>query len=214
MLPTNPRRPQRSRRRAIADAKPADFYCRYGRHYTYADSFERDPANLGICMMCAFRMLPLLQGYYPVWASLNPNVSPEYLEDRARREEKAKIDSLRRGSDDPGWIYYVEQADLIKVGYSVKPIERMKSYGPTATLLAIHPGTPALEREMHGKFRRYLARGREWYSRADPLLAHITSVREKFGDPSVFAYAYTVPVDKRGSGVSGRKGHARFQLIR
>lgn len=165
-------------------------------------------------MVCAFKMFELLQEYYPVWADQNRDIEEKIAEQEAMRAHRTKVEHLSRGSNDPGWVYYVEQGELIKVGYSIKPTDRMKAYGPTATLLAIHPGTPALEQEMHRKFRKHLARGREWYVRAPELLAHVADIREKFGDPSVFAYQYTVPVDKRGSGVSSRKGRARFQMIR
>lgn len=206
--------PRKPRVRARNGLPQPPFYCRYGRHRTYDAEFERDHRNTGICMQCAFKLYALMDAYFPAAMAKDAEEAAKILNEQiADRERNRKIAKLARGQHDPGWIYYIEQADLIKIGYSENPVNRIKSYGPTAVLLAIHPGTPALEKEIHQRFRRYLARGREWYSRDSVLVAHAESVRQQFGDPSVFAYAYTIPPEKRGAGVSDSRGGRRFQMI-
>lgn len=175
--------------------------------------FENDPRNPGVCEFCAHKLLTIMRDHKPTWAAMDRQEHDQRVaESLATKDYRSKVERLARGSTDPGWIYYVEQGDLIKIGYSVKPLNRMKAYGPTATLMAIHPGTPALEKEMHQRFRRYLARGREWFSRDAVLMTHIATVREKFGDPSVFAYAYTIPPEKRDTPTGNSA--ARFTMIR
>ncbi|HWK19806.1 MAG TPA: GIY-YIG nuclease family protein [Microbacteriaceae bacterium] len=192
------------------------FYCRLCRsHISRPSAYEIDHRNPGICDLCSELVLSLMRDHGSKWATLDKREFEQRLgEDERERKHRKSVERLARGSTDPGWVYYVEQGDLIKIGYSANPLGRMKSYGPTAHLMAVHPGTLALEKEIHAQFRRYLARGREWFSRHEVVLAHVASVRERFGDPSVFAYAYTIPPEKRGSGVSQRKTSARFQLVR
>ena len=185
---------RKKRVRADYTEPQGPFFCKMGRHYLFPDDFENDPRNEGICAAHAFGLFELMRHHFPVWAE--PDDDELARKKRAAdvaRDLDNRIAPLKAGSNEPGWVYYVEQGDLLKVGYSTAPLSRMKSYGPTAHLMAIHPGTPAVEKDMHARFRRYLSRGREWYSRALELLEHIAAVREQFGDPGVFAYAYTTP---------------------
>lgn len=88
-----------------------------------------------------------------------------------------------------GWVYYVAQADRIKIGYATDVKRRVKDYGPTAKLLAVEPGNRDLETQRHQQFRGHLADGREWFYDALPIREHIKSLA-RFGDVSDLAYTY------------------------
>lgn len=184
----------RARRRNGADiARIETFYCRYGQHHVAPLDLENAPANQGVCLECAFQIYDMLAKVVFV-----PELTPaarvkawkSWHELRATTQLKERF---RQGSDEPGWVYYIAQDDLIKIGYAKDVTQRMKAYGPTARLLAVHPGTQNLEKEMHAKFRDCLDSGREWFRQADHLMEHIEGVRERFGDPAIFEYQYTKP---------------------
>jgi hypothetical protein len=126
-------------------------------------------------------------------------------DDRHRAEQVAEA-KAREGQ--PGWVYYLRIGDQIKIGYSSDVKRRMKSYPPTAELLAVHPGSKALERTMHEQFASSRAIGREWFHPHAVLTEHIAKVVEHYGKPSRFAYHYRRPVGHGGPtprGWSGRK---------
>jgi len=111
-----------------------------------------------------------------------------HIEDEKQKRE----DEMRRIADSraPGFVYYIRMDNLIKIGYAKDVSTRMRAYPPTAELLAVHPGTKQVEREMHQQFHAFLRRGREWFEPHDTVMRHIDGVREKFGDPTRFAYQY------------------------
>lgn len=117
----------------------------------------------------------------------------EALKDqRARERLAAQEDEVRRarGKRQPGFVYYIRMDNLIKIGYARDISRRMRAYPPSAELLAAHPGTIELEKSIHADFRAFLRRGREWFEQHPTVMAHIVSVKEKFGDVSKFAYEY------------------------
>jgi len=144
-------------------------------------------------MDCAFKVYDVLRTvtYVPEMA-ISTRIKA-WKEWHAVVNQKEVVEKFRAGSNDPGWVYYIRQANLIKIGYAKDVTKRIKSYGPTAVLLAVHPGTVELEHEMHAKFRALLDSGREWFRRGDDLLTHIDAVVEQFGNPSAFSYKYTKP---------------------
>lgn len=83
-------------------------------------------------------------------------------------------------SIEAGFIYYLRVGGLIKIGYTRSIADRLKAYPPHSTLLATHPGTLKVERQMHHKFLHQLKQGREWFEPAEDLLAHIESVKQDF----------------------------------
>lgn len=185
-----PRRPPRLRN---GNRRDETFYCKYGSHYVIPIHFETDERNGGICLDCAFKVQALL-GAVTYLRKLGP-----VEEMRSRKAWAQQMDQdverevMRGGSKDPGWIYYVAQADLIKIGYAVDVTKRIKAYGPTAKLLAVHPGTKELEHSMHVRFKEHLDSGREWFSRDQTILDHVAEVVEQFGDAIVFEYRWTKP---------------------
>lgn len=102
--------------------------------------------------------------------------------DAMRRARRAAAEQESRVIT-PGWIYYARIDQRIKIGYSADVRERMRAYPPGAELLAVHPGTVTLEREMHARFRSALAGGREWFHPVADLLGHIDDVVAEFGLP-------------------------------
>ncbi|NLA65109.1 MAG: GIY-YIG nuclease family protein [Leucobacter sp.] len=105
--------------------------------------------------------------------------------EKERQQEVAKA----RGNQ-PGFVYYIRMDDLIKIGYASNIAKRMRAYPPSAELLAAHPGTEKLEREIHQEFKAFLRRGREWFAPMEPLMTRVKEVRSRFGDPSSMAYKY------------------------
>lgn len=130
---------------------------------------------------------------WQVWATLdavreNDATWEKARNDLAELEAQQSLEARNKAKDlnstwkgqrwiEPGWIYYLLVGDRIKIGYTKDVGQRMKQYPPTSELLATHPGTPKIEREMHHKFLHLLANGREWFTVADDLMAHIEHVR-------------------------------------
>lgn len=187
----------RSARRRTRNGVPVypeeRFYCAYGKHYVLPLDYETQPANKGVCMACAFEIYDMLRMTIYV-----PEITPAARikavnEWRASRDVAVAKRRVRAGSKDPGWVYYVAQDNLIKIGYAKDVTKRIKAYGPTAKLLAVHPGTLQTEKAMHTKFHASLDSGREWFRRDEALMTHIAEIREQFGDPAIFEYQYTKP---------------------
>ena len=142
-----------------------------------------------ICFTCAWKAVEGLREYYQA-----PEISglerARYIRDNGFEGKKP---AAKANVNEPGWVYYIRMGDTIKIGYSIDVAQRMRAYPPNAELLAAHPGTELLEKQIHQKFREHLVRGREWFSPAVELMAHIASVLERFGDQSHQAYEYTRP---------------------
>lgn len=107
-------------------------------------------------------------------------------EDRKKREEREASWKTDRWIA-PGWVYYLQVGDRIKIGFTKNIDQRMKQYPPHSVFLAAHPGTPKVEREMHHKFLHLLANGREWFTVSHDLIAHIETMRNDFKQPHLAA---------------------------
>lgn len=84
----------------------------------------------------------------------------------------------------PGWIYFVETAGLIKIGYTANPEQRLRAYPPNATVLVCYPGTLKAEKALHDLYRDALAKGREWFHDRPEIRAHIAEQIELHGAPA------------------------------
>lgn len=113
--------------------------------------------------------------------SRGPNSIPE-LEKRFKQYDEVEAAVKARG-DKPGWVYYLQVGDKVKIGFSENPERRLKSYPPESSLLAIHPGTRADERAVHATFKPFLTAGREWFTPSKTLDAHIKAVNAEHGPP-------------------------------
>lgn len=100
---------------------------------------------------------------------------------------------LTKGDLVPGWVYYIQIDDTIKIGYAKNVATRMRSYAPTARLLAVEPGTKTLEHTRHDHFHAYLAHGREWFRDVTELRDWIDTLINEYGNPHRMAYHYTTP---------------------
>lgn len=61
-----------------------------------------------------------------------------------------------------GTVYFIRIGDLLKIGWTSKPLERMRSLKPDA-ILHFQPGSRRDEAKMHAKFIDHLVKGREWF---------------------------------------------------
>jgi hypothetical protein len=96
-------------------------------------------------------------------------ITTESADDRASREGAER----RRRTEvslSPGWIYFLELDDKIKVGWTSNLENRLKSYPPHARMVVEYPATRADERDLHRTLRTELVAGREWYGRTPLVL--------------------------------------------
>lgn len=169
-------------------------------HVTYSEARDRIGSVCGIYKCRAiggFHGTPMCEKHaWQVFATLEALKDSNDKKDQARawydelyrqdvkeaKEHQAALESTWKPQRwiEPGWIYYLLVGGLVKIGYTADLERRMKQYPPHSTLLAVHPGTPKLEREMHHKFLHHLSNGREWFSIGDDLTAHIEDVRLRF----------------------------------
>lgn len=75
-----------------------------------------------------------------------------------------------------GSIYFVRAGDFIKIGYSTRPLDRLKalqtSHPGKLELIGTRPGSREFETELHDHFIKLHVRG-EWFQAKDPLLQYI-----------------------------------------
>lgn len=141
-----------------------------------------------VCSLCAWEIVEAFREMYQA-----PEISS--LDRIKFREERGHEGWIRNkpAKTEPGWVYYIRMGDLIKIGYAVDVAQRMRAYPPTAELLAAHPGTELLEKQIHQQFKEHLARGREWFRPHEDVMGHVASVVARFGDKTHLAYEYTKP---------------------
>lgn len=141
-----------------------------------------------LCLPCAWRVVADLGRVYNA-PEIGVLERIKFLRDNGPVGPKRQQESKREG----GYVYYIRVGELIKIGYAGDVGKRMRNYPPNAELIAAHPGTLEVERQMHTRFREYLARGREWFYPTPELDEHIAYVRDQFGDPAELAYSFTAP---------------------
>jgi hypothetical protein len=90
----------------------------------------------------------------------------------------------------PGWVYYIQIDGLIKIGYAADVAKRMRSYPPTAQLLAVEPGTLKVEKARHQHFGKHLAKGREWFSDVPELREWIDTLVTQYGTADHMAHKW------------------------
>lgn len=137
-----------------------------------------------LCIVCAWTVVEELRRVHN---------APEITDlQRIRHRQEHGKDGPRRTAipRDPAFIYYARVGNLIKIGFARDVRKRMRDYPPNAVLLAVHPGTKEVEREMHSRFRPHLARGREWFTPSDEIMAHIETTVEQFGSPAQHDYQF------------------------
>lgn len=145
-------------------------------------------AHVKMCLACSLRVVEEVRLVY--------NAPEITVIERIRHRNEVGPDGRRAKPlpRDPAYVYYVQVDDLIKIGFAKDVKKRMRAYPPNAKLLAVHPGTKDVERQMHVRFEADLARGREWFHKSPLLEDHISDTREQFGDPASHAYEYRKPM--------------------
>ena len=115
---------------------------------------------------------------------------------RQRHNQKkldARMDRMLEESDAEadGWVYYMRINGRIKIGYTTNLRQRSRNYPPGTELLAVEPGTKAMEKRRHDQFSRSLAQGREWFAESEALTEHIAALAERYATPTSAMHAYT-----------------------
>lgn len=110
--------------------------------------------------------------------------------ERERRDARQKelADAVR--GDKPGFVYYLQVGERIKIGYSTDVKKRMRAYPPGSKLLAVEGGSPQLEAQRHREFAGSLVDGREWFRPDEILLEHIDRTAQMDSDGRQFAHHY------------------------
>lgn len=111
--------------------------------------------------------------------------------ERDRRALQFDTNETKTSSDEPerrpvvtaGVIYYVQNAEHIKIGWTSNLAKRMRQFAPNSRLLATHPGTRKDETRLHRMFAAHRTHGKEWYAPVPSVLRHIEGVRAKHGEP-------------------------------
>lgn len=110
------------------------------------------------------------------------------------RADARKVKAIeRRKPTSVGEIYFVRIDDLVKVGWTSKLADRIRSYGPKAELLVNYPGTRADEAALHRQLTPARFKGREWYRETDIIQAFIAEALEKHGRPRFASIEWTTP---------------------
>lgn len=82
-------------------------------------------------------------------------------------------------------VYVIRFDDVIKIGWTRNLAERLTRLGVRRSemerLLVVMPGTESLEHELHIKFRRSLARGKEYFHPTPDLIEWINEKRDAMG---------------------------------
>lgn len=114
-------------------------------------------------------------------------------------------DAKIRGTAE-GFVYYLRVGDRIKIGYSVDVRQRMRAYPPDSELLAVEPGSLALERERHQQFAGQRAAGREWFRPCPEIEQHAAELVAAHGSPARFSYRYRTPSETQAVRVRSWRG--------
>jgi hypothetical protein len=110
-----------------------------------------------------------------------------------RAEARKKRAGERRKPAAMGQIYFVQVDGLIKVGWTSKLLDRIRAYGPKATLLANYPGTRSDEADLHRQLAPARFKGREWYTDGDVVRLFINEALAKHGPPRFTSISWTQP---------------------
>lgn len=100
--------------------------------------------------------------------------------DGAMTKVMARLEATERSRTE-GFVYFVECAGYVKIGYSMDPRRRALSYGVMnpleCRLLGYVPGGKIREREIQGQFADVFHRG-EWFRLTDEVRERIAALIE------------------------------------
>jgi hypothetical protein len=113
------------------------------------------------------------------------NLAERAEQERRAAEKRREVETFRKLLDDNplGIVYYLRRGDLLKIGTTAKYHARMRALRPDE-VLAVEPGSYALEHERHRQFSscRWAA-GSEYFHMGDELIAHVRQLRDLHGIP-------------------------------
>lgn len=79
----------------------------------------------------------------------------------------------------PGWVYFIQAGDAVKIGYSSGVTKRMQSMQTGnhhgLVLLAQISGDRALERQYHTRFAKFRIKG-EWFHAVPPIMKEASTI--------------------------------------
>ncbi len=102
----------------------------------------------------------------------------------------------------PGWIYYLQVGNLIKIGFTYDLDRRVAQYPPNVELLAFHAGTWELEQALHRRFSLEREKGREWYRPSEIMMQHVRRAIELTPTREQYLHAYISDGSLRSNGMS------------
>ena len=156
---------------------PEPFTERMPTFCAYADCSEKS----------TYRDTPLCRAHAAiVWRLFEmrePATHHEMVREQYKEAQKARVEAAqttRLNSKRPGYVYYLQVGDRIKIGFTAFMEDRMRAYPPNSKLLAVHPGTMELEKATHSRFKLSLADGREWFHPSEKLTEHIADVNRRY----------------------------------
>lgn len=77
-------------------------------------------------------------------------------------------------------VYYIRWGDRIKIGFTTRLSERLRNLYHDE-VIAVEPGSMALERKRHAQFAGSLIDGqREWFTDSAALRFHMFTIRDKY----------------------------------
>lgn len=102
---------------------------------------------------------------------------------RRKAAEAERRESVRQGNGEGSLVYYARIGDYIKIGFSTRLKNRLKSLRADE-LLAIEPGGLEVERERHHQFAdERIDMKRENFRPSPTLEAHVAALHERYGLP-------------------------------
>lgn len=76
-----------------------------------------------------------------------------------------------------GYVYIIRFGDKVKIGYTTVPDSRLKHL-PHDEVLAVFPGSMAVERSLHKRFAPFLCAQKEWFH-ADESIIRLAKERDR-----------------------------------
>lgn len=112
-----------------------------------------------------------------------PSPEEREAEWQAREDERARL------LEEQSVVYYVRIGDRVKIGFSANLRQRLIALRlDDSAILATEPGGRMLETQRHREFAEERVGRREDFNPSRRLLAHIKSVREQHGRPTITTY--------------------------
>lgn len=120
----------------------------------------------------------------------------EVIRDLVDKEDAERDERLAlRGA--MGVVYYMRFGNRVKIGFTSDIRTRVLAV-PNDEVLAAEPGSYETERERHQQFSgSKIAAFKEWFGLTPDLIAHISEIRDRHGDPFALSDAQN---ERRQSG--------------